>query len=88
MSDDDWDDDDCALGQQKAQAALQDYLTSKPKSRTNYAALNGVSGNGGGTRLIFHIGRNDVGRLIGRAGATIKGLRQDTGCKVYSISIS
>lgn len=80
MSDDDWDDGDSALTQRNTQAELQSYLQSKP--RTSYAALNGVS-SGGGNRLIFHIGRNDVGRLIGRAGATIKGLRQETGCKVY-----
>ena len=89
MSDDDWDDGDTALNNQKAQAALQEYISSGGSRNSSRGGAGGggppsnrFRGNGK-EHLVFVIGSQDIGRLIGRAGSTIKGLRSETRCQVY-----
>ena len=77
MSDDDWDDGDCALDNARGQQALQEYL-QKPKRQNN----NFLEKAGDGPNLSFPISSNDTGKLIGRAGSRINELRKATGCKV------
>jgi len=82
MADDGWGGDDSASTQQNANAALQQFFQRKSQFTPRDANANHQRFAQRGPHLEFEIARSDVGKLIGRGGATIRQLRETTGCKI------